>query len=58
MAISSIGVQTIQPGSGMSGGSPPPPPPESEPNDDKIAETAPTQSAPASGTGQFVDKTV
>jgi len=58
MAISGIGVQIISAKSGI--GPQLPPPPESS-NDNRREEAntpAPTQAAPAPGTGQVIDLTI
>ncbi len=56
MAISSIGLQNIQTTTGTPQ-QPPATPPAGAPNDSKVAEAAPVQSSPTTGTGQFVDTT-
>jgi len=57
MNISSIGIQTVQAGSGIQGSSPAADA-GGDSGSDRATQSAPTQSPPPDGTGEIVDKTV
>jgi hypothetical protein len=57
MNISTIGIQTVQTGSGIQRQSPGADT-GGESNSDRVTPSAPTQPPPSPGTGQAVDKTV